>query len=81
MLVLKRKVGEVVVIGDNIQVKVLDIEGETIKLGFVAPKDVEILRHEVYQSIREENLKASKHQASQEQIKNILDQLLSDNKK
>lgn len=81
MLVLKRKVGEVVVIGDHIQVKVLDIEGETIKLGFVAPKDVEILRDEIYQSIREENLKASKHQASHEQIKSILDQLLSHNKK
>lgn len=78
MLVLKRKVGEVVVIGDDIQIKILGIEGETVKLGFVAPKDVEIMRDELYQSIREENIKASQQQVSQEQIKNILEQLLSD---
>lgn len=78
MLVLKRKVGEVVVIGDDIQIKILGIEGETVKLGFVAPKDVEIMRDELYQSIREENIKASQQQVSQEQMKNILEQLLSD---
>ncbi|MNW45192.1 hypothetical protein D3C74_224480 [compost metagenome] len=55
MLVLKRKVGETVMVGDNIQIQVLSVEGDSIKLGFVAPKEVQILRKELYQGIVEEN--------------------------
>ena len=47
MLVLSRKIGETIVIGDQIQVKVLGIEGDQVKLGIVAPKSVKVHRSEV----------------------------------
>lgn len=74
MLVLRRKVGETVMIGSDIQVQILGIEGDQIKLGFLAPKDVQILRHELYEGIVAENLAAKEHttQLQQEQILNLL---------
>ncbi|RRJ62301.1 carbon storage regulator [Paenibacillus oralis] len=74
MLVLRRKVGEAVMIGDEIQVQILGIEGDQIKLGFLAPKDVSILRQELYQGIVAENL-AAKEQISLLQQEQILDLL------
>lgn len=59
MLVLKRKVGEVVRIGNDIEIHVLAVEGDVIKLGFEAPKQVQILRSEVYDAIRAENMQSS----------------------
>lgn len=59
MLVLKRKVGEVVRIGNDIEVHVLAVEGDVIKLGFEAPKQVQILRSEVYEAIKAENMQSS----------------------
>lgn len=59
MLVLKRKVGEVIRIGQNIEVHVLAVEGDVVKLGFEAPKQVQILRSEVYEAIRAENMQSS----------------------
>ncbi|AIQ65883.1 carbon storage regulator [Paenibacillus stellifer] len=74
MLVLRRKIGESVVIGNNIQVQILGIEGDQIKLGFVAPKDVQVLRQELYQEIVAENMAAKEQtgQLQQEQILNLL---------
>ncbi|MNM64345.1 hypothetical protein D3C81_757370 [compost metagenome] len=74
MLVLRRKVGESVVIGNNIQVQILGIEGDQIKLGFIAPKDVQVLRQELYQEIVAENMAAKEQtgQLQQEQILNLL---------
>ena len=47
MLVLSRKVGEEIVIGDNIRVRVLSIQGNQVRLGFVAPREVAITREEL----------------------------------
>jgi len=58
MLVLKRKVGEKVMLGDSIEVQVLAVEGETVKLGFVAPLHIQILRKELYEGLLLENLQA-----------------------
>lgn len=58
MLILKRKVGEVVRIGNDIEVHVLAVEGDNIKLGFEAPKQVQILRSEVYDAIKAENMQS-----------------------
>jgi carbon storage regulator len=55
MLVLSRKVGEQIKIGKDIVVDVLKIEGNTIRIGIEAPKDVTILRMEVFEKIQEEN--------------------------
>ena len=46
MLVLKRKVGETIMIGDHVEVQVLGVDGDSVKLGFTAPKQIQILRKE-----------------------------------
>ncbi|GGK23944.1 carbon storage regulator [Caldalkalibacillus thermarum] len=55
MLVLARKKGESIIIDDQIEVKVVAVEGDVVKLGIEAPKSVSIHRQEVYQAIQEEN--------------------------
>lgn len=55
MLILTRKIGESIAIGDDIQIHVVDIRGTQVKLGILAPKDVEIYREEIYLKIQEEN--------------------------
>jgi carbon storage regulator len=55
MLVLSRKAGEQIQIGKDIVIDILKIEGNTIRIGIEAPKDVTILRMEVFQKIQEEN--------------------------
>jgi len=51
MLVLSRKLGEAIVIADNIKLTVLEVKGSRVKLGFVAPVDTPIHRTEVYEEI------------------------------
>lgn len=59
MLVLGRKANESLVIGDGIVVTVLAVEGERVKIGIEAPPDVQILRHELYEALKAENLRAA----------------------
>ena len=58
MLVLTRKLGEGIVIGDGIRVTVMDIRGKQVKLAIDAPKEVTVHREEIYQRIVEENREA-----------------------
>lgn len=51
MLVLSRKVGETIYVGDDIQITVVQIRGDAVRLGFEAPDGVEIHRQEVYEAI------------------------------
>ena len=60
MLVLSRKINQSIVIGDNIEIMLVDIRGDQIKLGINAPKSVKIFRKEVYEEVKRENLEASK---------------------
>jgi carbon storage regulator len=59
MLYLTRKIGESVVINDDIEVTVVDIRGKSIKLGFTFPADASVLRREIYERIQEENRAAA----------------------
>ncbi|RIW39060.1 carbon storage regulator [Bacillus salacetis] len=59
MLILSRKTGEAIQIGNDIEITVLSIKGDQIKLGIDAPKNVEIHRKEIYLSIQQENTEAS----------------------
>lgn len=58
MLALARKVNESVVINDDIEVTILEIKGDQIKLGIEAPKTVPIYRKEIYSQIKKENEEA-----------------------
>ncbi|MFC0013581.1 MULTISPECIES: carbon storage regulator CsrA [Allobacillus] len=70
MLVLTRKVGESIQIGDVITLKVVAVEGDQIKLGIDAPKDVDVHRSEIYEQIIEAN-----KQASNSKVKDFLENL------
>lgn len=59
MLILSRKKNQSIVIGDNIEISVLEITGDQVRLGIKAPKDISIHRKEIYLEIQEENKKAS----------------------
>ncbi|MCS6830699.1 MAG: carbon storage regulator CsrA [Armatimonadota bacterium] len=59
MLVLTRKVNQSIVIGDDIEVVVLEVRGEQVRIGVRAPKTIAVHRKEVYDQIRQENLNAA----------------------
>ena len=58
MLVLTRKKGETIMIGDQIEVKVIAVDGDQVKLGVVAPKSVKVHRSEVFEAIQQQNKEA-----------------------
>ncbi|CAM4001778.1 carbon storage regulator CsrA [Alkalicoccus chagannorensis] len=73
MLVLSRKEQQSIKIGDDIEITVVSVEGDQVKLGINAPKNVDIHRKEVYVAIQEENAQASQFDL------NILNELAEKN--
>ena len=71
MLALTRKKGESLVINNNIEISILEVRGDQIKIGITAPKDVPIYRKEVYKQIQEEN-RASGSAEGLEALKKML---------
>ena len=61
MLVLNRKKGESIIIGDGIEIQVVEIQGDSIKIGIEAPKEVRIFRKELYEEIIRANTEASQN--------------------
>ena len=59
MLVLSRQRDESIIIGDNVQITVVDIRGDKVRLGIVAPTEISVHRKEVYDAIQRENHKAA----------------------
>ena len=60
MLVLTRKINESIMIGDSIEVVVVEVHGEQVRLGIKAPREVAVHRREVYEAIQKENIQAAK---------------------
>ncbi len=59
MLVLSRQRDESIMIGDNVQITIVDIRGDKVRLGIVAPSEIPVHRKEVYDAIQRENRKAA----------------------
>jgi len=62
MLVLTRKRNQSIVVNDNIEVTIIDIQGDQVRVGINAPKDVKVFRKEVYLEMMEENQRAAQVQ-------------------
>lgn len=60
MLIITRKKGESLMIGDDIEITISKIDDGSVKLGIKAPKNVNILRRELYEQIEKENIEAAK---------------------
>ena len=63
MLVLTRKSNQSIMIGDDIEVSVLSIMGEKVRIGIQAPRDIPVFRKEVYLEIQQENVAAGRQRA------------------
>jgi carbon storage regulator len=59
MLVLSRQRDESIMVGDNVQITIVDIRGDKVRLGIVAPAEIPVHRKEVYDAIQRENRKAA----------------------
>ena len=67
MLVLSRKINQSIMIGDEIEIKVLEMRGDQVRLGIEAPKRIPVHRKEVYEAIMRENILAAQMAAQVEQ--------------
>ena len=72
MLVLTRKQDQSIMIGDDIEVKLLDIKENQVKIGVMAPKDVTVHRREVYLAIQSENADAAQSPSETTDIDKLL---------
>lgn len=70
MLVLTRKKNQSIMIGDDIELVVVDVQGEQVRIGINAPKNVSVYRKEIYLEIQEENKKAA--EVKDVSLKNLL---------
>jgi carbon storage regulator len=62
MLVLSRQRDETIMIGDDVEITIVDIRGDKVRLGINAPRSIQVHRKEVYDAIRRENAEASRVQ-------------------
>ena len=71
MLALSRKLGESIIIDNDIEITILEVKGDQVKIGISAPKSVSIYRKEIYLQIQESNQEAAKSEVLAEDIKNL----------
>ena len=72
MLVLSRQKDQTIMIGDNVEITVVDIRGDKVRLGITAPSEIPVHRKEVYDAIKQENREAANIKL--EDITNLSDQ-------
>ena len=77
MLVLTRKLGQSIMIGDRVEVQVLSVAGEKVRLGITAPKDVSIFRNEVYERIESETEVGPEDEGTDNAVSRALQRLSS----
>ena len=73
MLILTRRLNETIMIEDNIEISIVDIKGDQVKVGINAPKSVKVFRKEVYDAIQLENKEAVKSSSTLPDLGKIVD--------
>ena len=73
MLVLARRLNESIMIGDDIEIVVIDIKGDQVKLGIRAPRRVAVHRKEIYEDIKSENIAAVDSRVRPDELKELSD--------
>lgn len=68
MLVLTRKRNQEIMVGDKIKITILELTGDTVKIGIHAPKDITILRSELYQAVKDSNVLATTTDVNTEEL-------------
>ena len=81
MLILSRRVGECITIGNDIVIKVVEISGNQIRLGIDAPREVRVLRGEIINAMKEENRAAAAAFENNRRIEGALKQFARDSSK
>ena len=71
MLALSRKINESIIVGNDIEITVLEVKGDQVKIGISAPKSVPIYRKEIYLQIKESNKEAMESTATDEVLKKL----------
>ena len=71
MLALSRKKGEALVINNNVEITILEVKGEQVKIGISAPKEVPVYRKELYVQIQESNKEAMNAEDVMDNLKNL----------
>lgn len=72
MLVLSRRLEETIRIGEDIQIKIVAISGDVVRIGIEAPRHIKILRSEVYEEIQKQNFAAVANENAQEELKELI---------
>jgi carbon storage regulator len=80
MLVLARRLNESIMIGDDIEVVVIDIKGDQVKLGIKAPRKITVHRKEIYQEIKQENIAAISSDFDPNTLRDLSDLFKKDKK-
>lgn len=72
MLVLARKVGQSIVIGEEIELTIIEVRGEQVRIGVQAPRSIAVHRKELLEQIKAENIRAATQQVTDDELPDIL---------
>lgn len=71
MLALSRKLNESIMVGNNVEIKILEIKGDQVRIGIEAPRSISVHRKEVFLQIQESNREAARTTVSNQELKNL----------